>query len=86
MKFKSTTCGIFTLFISFFWGGCFPGASTSLEKKSPAIVELFKKFKITADDVSWMAYEVSVQKRDPGEVARDWMSKNKSTVDGWLGL
>ena len=23
---------------------------------------------------------------DPGEVARDWMSQNKSTVDGWLGL
>ena len=33
-----------------------------------------------------MAYEVSVAKKDPGEVARDWMSKNKSTVDGWLGL
>ena len=44
------------------------------------------KFQITADDVSWMAYQVSVKKRDPGEVARDWMSQNKSTVDGWLGL
>ena len=59
---------------------------TSLESKSPAIVGFFKNFKITADDVSWMAYEVSVQKRDPAEVARDWMDKNKSTVDGWLGL
>ena len=62
------------------------GWGTSLESKSPAIVEFFKNFKITADDVSWMAYEVSVQKSDPGEVARDWMSQNKSTVDGWLGL
>ena len=62
------------------------GWGTSLESKSPAIVDFFKNFQITADDVSWMAYEVSVQKRDPGEVARDWMSKNKSTVDGWLGL
>ena len=26
------------------------------------------------------------KKRDPAEVARDWMDKNKSTVDGWLGL
>jgi glycine betaine/proline transport system substrate-binding protein len=33
-----------------------------------------------------MAFEVSVQKRDPAEVAREWMSNNKSTVDGWLGL
>jgi glycine betaine/proline transport system substrate-binding protein len=57
-----------------------------LEKKSPAIVGFFKNFKITADDVSWMAYQVSVKKRAPDEVAREWMSKNKSTVDGWLGL
>ena len=62
------------------------GWGTSLESKSPAIVEFFKKFQITADDVSWMAFQVSVKKRDPAEVARDWMSKNKSTVDGWLGL
>ena len=27
-----------------------------------------------------------VKKRDPGEVAREWMNNNKSTVDGWLGL
>ena len=27
-----------------------------------------------------MAYEVSVQKRDPGEVARQWMSENSKTV------
>jgi len=29
---------------------------------------------------------VSVNKRDPAEVARDWMSQNEGTVDGWLGL
>ena len=62
------------------------GWATSLEKKSPAIVEFFKNFQITADDVSSMAYQVSVKKRKPSEVAREWMSKNKSTVDGWLGL
>jgi glycine betaine/proline transport system substrate-binding protein len=57
-----------------------------LEKQSPAIVEFFNNFQITGDDVSWMAYEVSVQKRDPGEVARQWMKENSKTVDGWLGL
>ena len=62
------------------------GWATSLEKQSPAIVEFFNNFQLTADDVSWMAYEVSVQKRDPGEVARQWMSENSKTVDGWLGL
>ena len=39
-----------------------------------------------SDDVSWLAYEVSVNKRDPAEVARDWMAQNPKTVDGWLGL
>jgi glycine betaine/proline transport system substrate-binding protein len=62
------------------------GWATSLEKQSPAIVEFFNNFQINADDVSWMAYEVSVQKRDPGEVARQWMKENSKTVDGWLGL
>ena len=43
-------------------------------------------FQLTADDVSAMAYSVSVEKKDPADVARAWMEANKSTVDGWLGL
>jgi glycine betaine/proline transport system substrate-binding protein len=62
------------------------GWGTSLEGKSPAIVEFFNNFQLTSDDVSWLAYEISVNKRDPAEVARDWMSQNEGTVDGWLGL
>ena len=62
------------------------GWGTSLEGKSPAIVEFFNNFQLTSDDVSWLAYEVSVNQRDPAEVARDWMSQNEETVDGWLGL
>ena len=62
------------------------GWGTSLEGKSPAIVEFFSNFQLTSDDVSWLAYEISVNKRDAAEVARDWMSQNEGTVDGWLGL
>ena len=62
------------------------GWATSLESQSPAIVEFFKNFQLTADDVSAMAYAVSVEKKDPAAVARAWMEANKSTVDGWLGL
>jgi len=29
---------------------------------------------------------VSVMKRDPADVAREWMANNSETVDGWLGL
>ena len=62
------------------------GWGTSLESKSPAIVEFFKNFQLSADDVSLMAYQISVEKKDPAAVARTWMKNNKSKVDGWLGL
>ena len=62
------------------------GWGTSLESKSPAIVEFFKNFQLTADDVSAMAYAISFEKKQPADVARAWMKANKSTVDGWLGL
>ena len=62
------------------------GWGTSLEGKSPAIVEFFNNFQLTSDDVYWLAYEVSVMKRDPADVARDLMSQNEDTVDCWLGL
>ena len=62
------------------------GWATSLEKQSPAIVEFFNNFQLTADDVSSMAYAISVEKKDPAAVAKAWMDANKSTVDGWLGL
>ena len=30
--------------------------------------------------------QISVEKKQPADVARAWMKANKSTVDGWLGL
>ena len=62
------------------------GWATSLEAKSPAIVECFNNFQLTADDVSWMAYEISVNERNSSEVAKEWIANNAETVDGWLGL
>ena len=62
------------------------GWGTSLEAKSPAIVDFFKNFQLSADDVSLMAFQISVEKKDPADVARTWMKNNKSKVDGWLGL
>jgi len=41
---------------------------------------------LSADDVSLMAFQISVEKKDPADVARTWMKNNKSKVDGWLGL
>ena len=62
------------------------GWSKSLEANSPAIAGFFKKFQLTADDVGALAYEISTKKRNPTEVAREWMKKNPKKVDAWLGL
>ncbi|EFL89261.1 glycine betaine ABC transporter substrate-binding protein [Ahrensia sp. R2A130] len=60
--------------------------SKSLAERSPAIAEFFDRFKLSADDVSSFAYEISGKGREPGEVAKEWVAANSDRVDGWLGL
>ncbi len=60
--------------------------SNSLAERSPAIVEFFERFALTADDVSSFAYEISGKGREPGEVASEWIANNPDRVDAWLGL
>lgn len=60
--------------------------SKSLRDRSPAIVEFFERFNLTADDVSSFAYEISGKGRDPKEVASEWIAANPKRVDAWLGL
>lgn len=60
--------------------------SKSLADRSPAIAEFFDRFKVSADDVSSFAYEISGKGREPAEVAKEWVAANSDRVDGWLGL
>ena len=60
--------------------------SKSLQNRSPAIAEFFQRFSLNANDVSGFAYEISGNGRDPGEVAREWITNNPDRVDAWLGL
>jgi glycine betaine/proline transport system substrate-binding protein len=60
--------------------------SKSLKGRSPAIVEFFERFSLTADDVSSFAYEISGKGRKASEVASEWIAKNPERVDAWLGL
>ena len=60
--------------------------SNSLGDRSPAIVEFFERFALTADDVSHFAFEISGNGREPSEVAREWIAENSDRVDSWLGL
>ncbi|MDE0308320.1 MAG: hypothetical protein OXI60_00605 [Acidiferrobacterales bacterium] len=60
--------------------------SNSLADRSPAIVEFFERFALTADDVSNFAFEISGKGREAGEVAREWVTNNPDRIDAWLGL
>lgn len=60
--------------------------SKSLRDRSPAIVEFFERFSLTADDVSSFAFEISGKGRDASEVASEWIKNNPKRVDAWLGL
>jgi glycine betaine/proline transport system substrate-binding protein len=60
--------------------------SNSLKDRSPAIVEFFERFSLTADDVSSFAYEISGKGRKAAEVASEWIANNPDRVDAWLGL
>ena len=60
--------------------------SKSLADRSPAIVEFFERFSLSADDVSGFAYEISGKGRDASEVAKEWIAANSDRVDSWLGL
>ena len=60
--------------------------SNSLAERSPAIAEFFAKFKVTADDVSGLAYEVSANGKDPADAAKEWIKANSDRVDAMLGL
>jgi glycine betaine/proline transport system substrate-binding protein len=60
--------------------------SKSLQGRSPAIVEFFERFSLTADDVSGFAYEISGKGRDASEVASEWIANNPGRVDAWLGM
>ena len=60
--------------------------SKSLKDRSPAIAEFFERFKLTADDVSGFAFEISGNGRDPADVAKEWVNANSDRVDAWLGL
>lgn len=60
--------------------------SKSLRGRSPVIYEFLQNMALNADDVSYFAYQIAGQKRDPDEVVREWIADNSARVDGWLGL
>nr|MCU0902562.1 glycine/betaine ABC transporter substrate-binding protein [Tabrizicola sp.] len=60
--------------------------SASLTERSPAIAELFANFKLTDEDVSQMAFEMTANGLAAADAAKAWVAANPDRVDAMLGL
>lgn len=58
--------------------------AASLEKANPEVAKLLSQVKLDTEAVSKMTYALVVEKQDPAEFAKDWVSKNGDLVDSWL--
>ncbi len=60
--------------------------SRSLEQRAPEVANLLKNIDLETDAISSLTHAVVIGKRDPAEVAREWVAANAKAVDSWLGL
>jgi len=59
--------------------------SRSLEQRAPEVAEFLRRIDLDAEAISLMTYEMVINNRDSGEVAREWIAANPDTVEVWLG-
>lgn len=55
-----------------------------LGEKYPEAADLLSKMKFDTDTVSKMTFALVVDKADPAEFAKKWVSENSDTVESWL--
>ncbi|MGI9353525.1 MAG: glycine betaine ABC transporter substrate-binding protein [Rhizobiaceae bacterium] len=58
--------------------------AASLEESNPEVAKLLSQVKLDTDVVSKMTFALVVEKQDPAEFAKNWVSENGSLVDSWL--
>ena len=58
--------------------------AAALEKSHPAAAKMLSSVKLNTDQVSAMTYALVVEKKDPAEFAKKWVSENGAVVDSWL--
>lgn len=56
----------------------------AIEETHPAVAALFKNMKLDTDMVSAMTYALVIDKKDPGEFAKEWVAANEDLVLDWL--
>jgi glycine betaine/proline transport system substrate-binding protein len=60
--------------------------SKRLEKATPQVVALFNRVKFTQSAASEWSEAVYVAKKDPAQVANDWIAAHPADVKSWLGM
>lgn len=60
--------------------------SRSLETRAPQVASLLSRIDLDTDTVSDWTNAVATDKRDAGEVVREWIAAHPDQVNSWLGL
>ena len=55
-----------------------------LESSQPQAAQILKSVKVNTEQVSNMVFAIAVEKEDPGEFAKKWVSENADLIDSWL--
>ena len=58
--------------------------SSSLEQRNPKVAAMLSRMQLTGDEVGLWIQEMFENKRDPAEVAADWISENQDLVNSWV--
>ncbi|MBK1887890.1 MULTISPECIES: ABC transporter substrate-binding protein [Marinobacter] len=58
--------------------------SKSLETRLPEVAQFLSQVSMDSDTVSQWSYEVSANKKEALDVAREWIAANPDVVNGWL--
>ncbi|MEM7731725.1 MAG: glycine betaine ABC transporter substrate-binding protein [Pseudomonadota bacterium] len=62
----------------------FVAFSKSLEERNPAVAKMLSNVQFTGDEINGWIVEMFDNKRDPREVAEDWIADNPDTVNAWI--
>jgi glycine betaine/proline transport system substrate-binding protein len=59
------------------------GYASHLARNYPDVAGFLDNVTFSADDITAMAYAVSVERRAPGDVAADWIKDNQDRIEAW---
>lgn len=58
--------------------------SASLEQRNPAVAAMLSRIQFTGTEVGGWILEMFENKRDPREVAEEWIADNEDLVNSWI--